>query len=92
MSNFNIEEAVERYNPDKRKYYQNERGYLKEKLKEQEKLRKKYRTSTIGSDIKKDTENITERRKEILNGEQEKRAIKTLNSFTPDEIEIKTFK
>ena len=91
MSNFNVEEAVERYNPNKIKYYQNEKEYLKEKLKEQEKIRKKYRTSTRGSDIKKDTENITERRKEILSGQQEKRAIKTLNFFTPDEIETKTF-
>ena len=42
-------------------------------------------------DIKKDDEDITERRKAILNnGEQEMRAIKTFNSYTPEEVETKT--
>lgn len=35
-------------------------------------------------------EGVRERRKAILSGEQEQRAIKTLNSYTPEEIETKT--
>ena len=91
VSDFILEEAIENYNPDKKKYfYQSEQKYVDEKRKLHTKLRKKHELSFLGFlDRKFDNENITERRKAILSGEQEKRAIKTFKSFTPDEVENK---
>ena len=86
-------EKIENYEPDKRKFYgTDDKKYINKIKKEQEKIRKYHKLDPKGRyDKKKDDENITERRKAILSGEQEKRAIKTFNSFTPEEVEIKTF-
>ena len=91
VGDFVLEEAIENYNPDKKKYfYQSEQKYVDEKRELHTKLRKKHELSFFGMlDRKIDNENITERRKAILSGEQEKRAIKTFKSFTPDEVENK---
>lgn len=89
---FVLEEAVERYQPDKEKYFKgSEKEYIKEKKRLHAELRRSHQRSFMNLfDIKKDDEDITERRKAILSGEQEQRAIKTLNSYTPEEIETKT--
>lgn len=86
-------EKIENYEPDKRKFYgTDDKKYINKIKKEQEKIRKYHKLDPKGRyDKKKDDENITKRRKAILSGEQEKRAIKTFNSFTPEEVEIKTF-
>lgn len=91
VGDFSLEEAIENYNPDKKKYfYQSEQKYVDEKRELHTKLRKKHELSFLGMlDRKIDNENITERRKAILSGEQEQRAIKTFKSFTPDEVENK---
>ena len=91
VGDFVLEEAIENYNPDKKKYfYRSEQKYVDEKRRLHTKLRKKHELSFLGLlDRKFDNENITERRKAILSGEQEKRAIKTFKSFTDDEIENK---
>ena len=91
VNDFILEEAIENYNPNKKKYfYQSEQKYVNEKRKLHTKLRKKHELSFLGFlDRKFDNENITERRKAILSGEQEKRAIKAFKSFTPDEVENK---
>lgn len=91
IRDFVLEEAIENYNPDKKRYfYQSEQKYIDEKRRLHSKLRKNHELSFLGLlDRKFDNENITERRKAILSGEQEKRAIKTFKSFTGDEIENK---
>ena len=91
IRDFILEEAIENYNPDKKRYFhQPEQKYVDEKRRLHTKLRKKHELSFLGLlDRKFDNENITERRKAILSGEQEKRAIKTFKSFTGDEIENK---
>ena len=91
IRDFILEEAIENYNPDKKRYFhQPEQKYVDEKRRLHTKLRKKHELSFLGLlDRKFDNENITERRKAILSGEQEKRAIKTFKSFTPDEVENK---
>lgn len=92
VRDFVLEEAVEKYQPDKEKYFKgSEKEYIKEKKKFQADLRKSHQRSFMNLfDIKKDNEDITERRKAILSGEQERRAIKTFNSYTPEEVETKT--
>ena len=90
-TDYDLDYAIKNYDPDKEKYFRKpENKYVKEKRKEHEKLRNLHGFSKRSA-TKIDDEDITERRKAILNGEQEQRAIKTLNSFTPDEIENKTF-
>ena len=91
VTDYDLDYAIKNYDPDKEKYFKKpENKYVKEMKKEHEKLRNLHGFSKR-STTKIDDEDITERRKAILSGEQEQRAIKTLNSFTPDEIENKTF-
>lgn len=91
VTDYDLDYAIKNYDPDKEKYFRKpENKYVKEKKKEHEKLRNLH-SFNKRSATKIDNEDITERRKAILSGEQEQRAIKTLNSFTPDEIENKTF-
>ena len=91
VTDYDLDYAIKNYDPDKEKYFRKpENKYVKEKQKEHEKLRNLHGFNKRSS-VKTDDENITERRKAILSGEQEKRAIKTLNSFTPEEVENKTF-
>ena len=91
VTNHDLDYAIKNYDPDKEKYFRKpENKYVKEMRKEHEKLRNLHGFSKRSA-AKIDDEDITERRKAILSGEQEQRAIKTLNSFTPDEIENKTF-
>lgn len=90
-TDYDLDYAIKNYDPDKEKYFRKpENKYVKEMRKEHEKLRNLHGFSKRSA-TKIDNEDITERRKAILSGEQEQRAIKTLNSFTPDEIENKTF-
>ena len=91
VTDYDLDYAIKNYDPDKEKYFRKpENKYVKEMRKEHEKLRNLHDFSKRSA-TKIDDENITERKKAILSGEQEQRAIKTLNSFTPDEIENKTF-
>lgn len=91
VTDYDLDYAIKNYDPDKEKYFRkSENKYVKEMRKEYEKLRNLHGFNKKSS-VKIDDEDITERRKAILSGEQEKRAIKTLNSFTPEEVENKTF-
>jgi hypothetical protein len=90
-TDYDLDYAIKNYDPDKEKYFRKpENKYVKEMRKEHEKLRNLHRFSKRSA-TKIDDEDITERRKAILSSEQEQRAIKTLNSFTPEEVENKTF-
>lgn len=90
-TDYDLDYAIKNYDPDKEKYFRKpENKYVKEMRKEHEKLRNLHGFSKRSA-TKIDNEDITERRKAILSGEQERRAIKTLNSFTPEEVENKTF-
>ena len=81
------------YNPDKEKFYEKNNNNLRFSNSGKEKIPLFSFSSEKGLENFKipDLDAAYQRKEKILSGEMEKNVFETLNNFTPDEIETKTF-